>query len=142
MRKVWVVVGNRAEMNIYYAENVKKLVHIKTLHHNESQLHKKDLSSDKQGSHRGSFGTDTMEAKTPAKVKEANHFAHQVAQFLEDGVNHQQVERIYLIANPEFIGILRQTIKPHVAKIIEKEIHKDLMHSTPEQIRDYLPPVL
>lgn len=142
MRKVWVVVANRAEMKIYRAENVHTLIQIHYLTHIQSQLTSQELTSDKQGSHRGSFGSDTMEEKTPAKLKEANSFANQIAKVLEDAVNKKEVERIYLIANPQFMGILRQAINPQVAKLIEREIPKDVVHATADQIREYLPPVL
>ncbi|MCH9608768.1 MAG: hypothetical protein S4CHLAM45_06800 [Chlamydiales bacterium] len=142
MRKVWVVIANRSEVKILRAENVETLVEFHTLKHHEGKLPTQDLTSDKQGSHRGRFGTDTMEEKTSAKAKEAHLFARRIATFLEGGVNKNEVERFYLISTPEFIGVLRQVLKPSIAKLIEKEVHKDVMLAKPDQIRSYLPPVL
>ncbi len=142
MRKVWIVVANRAEAKIYRAENVSTLVEHTSLKHGEGSMHQRELSSDKQGSIRGKFGTDTMEEKTSPKSKEANHFAAQIALVLEKGLQAKEVERIYLIAKAPFIGVLHQVFKPAVAKCIEKEVHKDLLHASKEQLREYLPPVL
>lgn len=142
MHKIWVVVANRSEMKIYLAKNVNTLTEISTLKHLEGQQTDQNLVADKQGSHRGSFGTDTMEEKTSTKHKQATNFANQIAKKLEDGIKHEKVERIYLLASPEFMGILRQILKPNIRKFIEKEIDKDLTSANVEQIREHLPPVL
>ena len=142
MRKIWVVVANRSEMKIYLAESVNILKQIDSLSHSEGQQTTRQLVADKQGSHRGSFGTDTMEEKTPTKKKEALLFAHQIALKLEHGVQHEHVERLYIIASPKFMGELRQTLKPHIKKMIEKEVDKDMTDAKEEQIRECLPPIL
>ena len=142
MRKIWVAVANRSEMKLYLAENVDTLVEINTLTHYEGQKTTHELVSDKQGYHRGTQTGDTMDEKTPTKIKEATAFANQITKVLENGIKTERIERIYLIASPEFLGILRQHLSPQVKDCIEKEIDKDVVHSTSKQIRDYLPPVL
>lgn len=83
-----------------------------------------------------------MEEKTPPKVKEAVSFAHQIAHFLEENFHTGTYERIYLVVKPPFLGHLREALNPNVSKLIESEVHKDLTQMRPEQIREYLPPVL
>ncbi|MCH9626551.1 MAG: hypothetical protein S4CHLAM2_01730 [Chlamydiales bacterium] len=144
MRKVWIVVANGSHSTIYHAENVNKLTEIKQFQHAEAHLTRHDLTSDRPGRSTPcvGYGTDTMEEKTPPKVKEAVSFAHQIAHFLEEGYNAGNVERVYLVTKSPFLGHLREALHPNVTKIIESEVHKDLTHMRPEQIREYLPPVL
>lgn len=144
MRKVWIIVANASQTIIYKAENVHKLTEIKKLQHAESHLARRDLVSDKQGRGHQRIGSanDTLSDTTSPKEKEANIFAHEIAHFLEEGYKNGEYERLYLISKPPFLGYLRQSLSPHVSKLIESEIHKDLTLIKSEEIREYLPPVL
>lgn len=142
MRKVWIIVANQAEAKVYRAENVHRLVEHASLYHDNGNQATQDLVSDKQGDMRGAYGTDSREQKTTVKTKEANLFASQIANFLERGINEKDIERFYLIANPAFLGALRAALSSNTARLVEGEITKDLVQAKPEQIREYLPPVL
>jgi protein required for attachment to host cells len=144
MRKVWIVVANSSQLKIYRAENAQNLVEHVLLFNEQSHLAVHDLVSDKQGQENrmSCWGSDTNEPKTPVKLKEANFFADSIAHFLEKGYNAREVERIYIIAKAPFLGCLRNAITPHIAKLVHAEINKDLTHLSPQEIREYLPPVL
>ncbi|NGX54668.1 MAG: hypothetical protein KR126chlam2_00283 [Chlamydiae bacterium] len=140
MRKVWIIVANSSTAKVYHAENVNTLVEINTFIHSESQMLDRDLVSDKPGRAKDHF--HTMQEQTPQQVKERTVFADQIAKFLDKAILEKGIERIYLIANSPFLGFLRHSLKPNVTKLIESEIRKDLTHLRPEQVREYLPPVL
>ena len=144
MRKVWIVTANRSQARVFRAENTHKLVEIKTLYHQEGREHAQDLNSDRKGRTNSHFGhtVDTMQAKTPVETKEAVIFATEIANMLDEGYKAGSFERLYLIANPPFVSILRDCLKTPIAKLIQSEIHKDLTHSRSEEVREYLPPVL
>ncbi|MFZ0565943.1 MAG: host attachment protein [Chlamydiales bacterium] len=144
MRKVWIVVANSSKSIIYRAENVKTLVEHKVFEHKESHLADNQLTADKQGrqTHRVSYGTDTYQEQTPTKVKESSSFAEEISAFLEEGYNNRDMERIYLVAKPPFLGFLRSSLSSNVAGLIASEIHKDLTQLRAEEVREYLPPVL
>lgn len=144
MRKVWIVVANSCVAKIYRAENVETLVEHKSFEHQESHMPSRDLVSDHLGraTQKGFAGSDTMQERTPLKLKEANAFAHQIAAFLQESYNKGEFERLYLIAKAPFLGSLRESLPANLTKIIESEIHKDLSQQTAREIRDYLPPVL
>jgi len=144
MRKVWIITANRTIARVFRAENTHKLVEIKMLEHSEGNKHARDLYSDRQGrsNSRHGYGINTMEAKTPFEVKEAILFATEIAHMLDEGHKSGSFERLYLIANPPFVGILRDALSHAVAHLIQSEIHKDLTHCRTEEVREYLPPVL
>lgn len=143
MRKIWVVVANSSTAKIY-VNNAHKLVEKKSLEHIESHLRDQDLVSDAPGETTSlmSYGPHPMAQKTPPRVKERHLFGDQVVDFLEKGLKAGEFERLYLIANSAFLGYLRQILSEHVRKLIALEIPKDLTHLKPEEIREYLPPVL
>ena len=144
MRKVWIITANRTQARVFRAENTHKLVEIKTLEHQEGHKHARDLNADRQGRNnsRKGYGVDTMEAKTSAEAKDAVLFATEIAHMLQEGYKAGSFERLYLIANPPFVSILRDALETPIAKIIQNEVHKDLTRCRTEEVREYLPPVL
>ncbi|MCP5470152.1 MAG: host attachment protein [Chlamydiales bacterium] len=144
MRKVWIITANRCKAKVFRAENTHKLVEIKTVEHKEAHEHARDLNADRQGrnNNRLGYGVDTMEAKTSVEEKDAVQFAMELAHMLHEGYKAGFFERLYLIANPPFVSILRDALPKQVASLVEKEVHKDLTHSKGEEVREYLPPVL
>jgi len=142
MRKVWIIVANQSEATILQAENVQTLLPVTKLLHTEGHQYPHDLVSDKQGSYRGCYGSNSCEPRTPVKVKEAESFAQQIANYVEQAMQHQQLDRIYLVAKPPFVHDLRTSFSRAVSQLIADEIHKDIVHATPSEIRSYLPAVL
>lgn len=141
MRKVWIVVANNTEATIYKAEDVKKLVALKSFQHEEGRLPCHELVSDRPGratSH-GKYGSSSLEEKTSPKTTENHHFARTLAHFLEEGHNKGEYERLYLVVKPPFLGHLHACLPHTVSQKVESEVHKDVVHLRPEQIRDYLP---
>lgn len=143
MRKVWVVVANGSQAKIYTNDNSNKLTLKCCLEHPESHLKDSDLVSDAPGINAGAIaGSHAYETKIHAKVKEKLHFAEQIACYLEESLKNQEFERLYLVANPNFLGHLRECFPAHVSQTIFAEVDKDLTHCSQEEVRDYLPPVL
>lgn len=143
MKKVWVVVANSSLSKIYRNEG-NVLVEYKTMEHPESRLKRDELVSDKPGRmpQRAGYGMDTMNERTSPKVTEAKIFAREIAEILVARYNSGECDRIYLIMSPPFSAYVRENLSKAVDKIVETEIHKDLTHLRPEEIRAYLPPVL
>lgn len=146
MRKVWIVVANSTYSKIYHAENTQKIIELRSFEHREGHMKASQLVSDSQGRNTNTaiygYGSDSMEDKTSLKTKESMIFAHQIIAYIEEGIKKGECERLYLIASPVFLGHLREVLTPQLAKLVHTEINKDLTQLTPEQIREYLPPVL
>lgn len=143
MKKIWVVAADSGTAKIYQAKDTNTLVEIHVLEHVEAHMQEHELVSDKPGRTAGPFAyPHNYPKKTSQKLKERNHFAEEIARFLEQAYKDKKVEKLYLIAPPPFMGVLRHTLSTHLSEIIQMEINKDLKGFTAEQIREYLPPVL
>ncbi len=146
MKKVWIVVASSSQAKIYRADGGHTLVEHAILFHDESLLPAHELVSDRAGRGRESntqkFGSDTYDPKTSPKMKESQQFAEIISDILERGFNAKSFEKVYIVAKAPFLGFLRSAITPHVAKLVETEIHKDLTQLRPDQIREYLPHIL
>jgi protein required for attachment to host cells len=138
----WIIVANSSLSKIYETEGTKPLTLIETFEHPESHLSGRELMSDKEGRNTWGVVTHMVEEKMPPKLKEANVFAKQIIEFVERAHREGRCHFLYLIAAPAFLGILRHTLSDNLSKIVKGEIDRDLTHTSPSHIQDYLPPVL
>ncbi|OYY74434.1 MAG: hypothetical protein B7Y40_04670 [Gammaproteobacteria bacterium 28-57-27] len=138
--KTWVVVADAARARVFDVEGkTKVLVEIMDLSHPASLQHASDMASDAPGmsSVMGMPSKFGMEEIVSPKEEEAIRFAKQVAEALQHGL--ADYERLYLIAAPHFLGLLRKDLDQAVHAKIVKEIDKELTKHSLEDIRAHLP---
>ena len=81
-----------------------------------------------------------MTPRHSIKQEEADHFAKQVVETLNTGHKKQQFASLMLIADPTFLGLLRQHLPGGLQKCVNFELNKNLSHQyTAADIRGYLP---
>ncbi|MGM0439890.1 MAG: host attachment protein [Chlamydiota bacterium] len=141
MKECWLIVANSSKAKIYKVETVHSLKKIHTFLHPESRLYQADLVSDRikanfdhQGV--GSEHHDT-ESKEPPKKQEAIKFARQINSYLLDALQDDNIERLYISANAQFLGLLRNELNPNVAKLIYQDVDKDLTNANEKEIIDH-----
>lgn len=135
--KVWVVVANSTLARIFKAETIQHLKELETLIHPASRQHPRDLVSDKPGRTFESIQNGTrhaMEPKTNPQQIEFEEFAKFLSKHLDAACNDGLCTKIYLAANPLFLGLLRQHLKPKTIQIIADQVDKDFTHMTPDEI--------
>ena len=139
-KTTWVLVANSSIARLFHLETLQKLNEINQFEHPESRLKNMDLVSDKPGRDFESFNNTrhAMEQKTMPKKLEAFQFAKHLAEYLEQASERGKYDELMLIAGPTFLGVLRETISPNLAKLIKKEIDKDLTQLTPKEILSHL----
>jgi protein required for attachment to host cells len=97
--------------------------------------------SDKPGVVRQSAGrvhAAAMAPSTPAKKKEAEKFAREVARAREKGADENAFDRLILVSPPAFLGILRGDLAERVTRRIEKVIEKDYLHVEPRELKEHV----
>jgi len=141
MNSAWVVVADTSRARIFSAEKpASSLIEIQTLCHPEGRLHKGDLVTDRPGRDR-SAGTRSHDVghRTDAKEEEISRFASQVSDTLESGRIKGEYKKLYVIAAPSFLGMLRKQRKNALQQMIAEEIPKNLAARDINEIRDSLP---
>lgn len=141
MSSAWVVVADTSRARIFSADKpASSLVEIQTLAHPEGRLHKGDLVSDRPGRDR-SAGTRSHDVghDMDAKTEEAARFASQVCETLESGRLKGEYKKLYVIAAPSFLGVLRKQRKSALQQLIAAEIPKNLAAHDINAIRESLP---
>ncbi|MBN4067352.1 host attachment protein [Simkania negevensis] len=144
VKETWVIVANSSQARILKADKGNTLVDIKTLEHPESRLHER-MQGDGwlvAGENPAVEQTEPAELTVPSKKQEALHFAKEISDYLNQACHNGHIHRLYLVASPHFLGLLRQNINEATKRFVGKEIPKDATALTNEKIRDYLPPVM
>ncbi|MDA0712839.1 MAG: host attachment protein [bacterium] len=138
---VWVVAANGAKARIFTNEDGNKLKEIETFEHPASRLHDQDLVSDKPGQEFGSFShrRSAIEPSIDPHKNELIHFAQELSKHIEHALNTNVFKKLYLIASPIFLGILRKSLHEQVQKAVVLSIDKDLVGKSAAEIREYLP---
>jgi protein required for attachment to host cells len=163
MEKNWIVVANNAKARIftlapraprfkdpeelqYVTQELppSRLVEVEALHHPEARLKSQSIDADRPGRSFESAGKKrhAMTREVDPKKQEAIAFARRVADRLESARREGQVERLILVAAPEFLGLLRADLSAELRRMIERELNLDVVQNTPEEIREHLPEAL
>jgi protein required for attachment to host cells len=140
----WVLVADNGRARIFVADKaLSPLQEIRTLTSPEARLHEGDLVTDKGGRDRhpgtGGHGIDTGETR---KDELAERFAAQVCAELESARNAGSFSKLYVVAAPAFLGMLRHHQSNALRQAIAGEVNKNLSTQDPDAIRKSLPEYL
>jgi len=141
----WVVAADSSRARILSAESRNgALVEVEALVRPESRLHGQDLLSDSPGRafDSGGQGRHAMGTRNDVKQQEAIRFAKQVSERLTSAHSHGRFEKLYIVAAPAFLGLLRESLHAPVQQLIAGEVSKNLASHGIEEIRQHLPDFL
>ncbi len=141
MSKTWVVVADNARARFFeVGRSRNELLEIDDMVNPDARLHERDLVADDKGRSYDSFGKGrhAVENKSSAKQQQAVEFAKGVNDRLLAGLGEHKFERLYLMAPPEFLGILRNKLDPKIEKLVAAEINKGLTQHPVSDIAKHL----
>jgi protein required for attachment to host cells len=142
MTKTWIVVADNAHARLFTRTgNRGPLTEQKDLLHPESQLHDRDLASDRQGrgfEHSKGGSRHAMDPKTTPHDHAAEVFAKEIVALLETARTNGSMDSLALIAAPHFLGLLRQGLSEQTRRLVVKEVHKDLVRHSVKEIAEHL----
>jgi len=138
MGRTWVVVGDGSRARLFRVGPRRDWELIRELEHPQTRAKAKDIVTDRQGRVKQSASPmrSAMQLTKPLHAIEAEHFAHSVARVLESGLADNAYERVALVAPPHFLGLLRATIAPTVAKRVELTLDKDFTALKPDELAE------
>ncbi len=144
MKLAWVVVADNTRARIFSADTASSpLSEIDSFTHTEGRLHDREITSDLPGKIKSdNGGGHAFEQPTDPKKHEADNFAHDVAQYLESARNGHKFETLLIVAEPSFLGLLRNHLSEHIKKQISFELDKNIATLGSDEIRKHLPQYL
>ncbi len=148
--RVRIVVADQAEARFYDTEPPDAALHpAGRLSEAQARLHDRDLVSDRPGrvfDHAPGPGRRGAVAHHATGGERRPHrhvellFARRIAEALALARSQGRIDRIVLMAEPGFLGLLRQVLPPGLGSSIAAEVPKDLVHQSEEVVRAHLPP--
>jgi protein required for attachment to host cells len=82
------------------------------------------------------------EPRSEAPVEHGNElFSKTLARYLEKARGQHRYDKLYLIAPPEFLGLMRENLSKEVRKLTAEEINKDLSWFEARDIERYVKPL-
>jgi len=143
MDTIWVLVADKSSAKLYTGRSrVGELTLEKCWEHAASRSHEQELTSDLPGRAFDSTGANrhAMEQPVDPKDHEAIIFAQELSSEMEKGRVENLFSRLYLMAAPQFLGMLRKQLSTEVQKMVAGEVDKNLTQESEERIRTFLMP--
>jgi protein required for attachment to host cells len=112
-----------------------------TLLNPDGRSHERDLVSDRGGqrNNRPTQGAASALGGHSAKAHRAEHFAAFVCRRVAGAMTRHSARRLYVIAEPQFLGLLRMQMDRPVCKRLAGEVPKSLVGRPHVEIRGNLP---
>ncbi|WP_323845430.1 host attachment protein [Microbulbifer magnicolonia] len=142
MALAWVLVANQSQARLFEAaKRASKLHEFETLIHPESRMKGLDLESDAPGRafDSGGLGRHAMGNASELHRRNGQVFAREIAHALERGRKEGRFEKLYIVAEPQMVGSLRDSLKAPTRATIAGEMRKNLVNCDAEEIRAQLP---
>jgi len=142
MPNFYVVVADSAIAKLFsVAGKTGELVLVENLVSPDARVHNRELLSDKPGrvfDIKGEGRHSTDSDRSP-KQQISIRFASEVADRIERDFREKRFDQLYLIAEPQFLGLLKKSIAHEIENVISESIPKNLTRHDLESIREVLP---
>jgi protein required for attachment to host cells len=137
----WILVADNSRARIFIADKAAgPISELRTLTYPEARLHEGDLVSDKGGRDRSpGIASHGFNGEDSHKHENAERFAAQVCSELESARTAGELRKLYVVAAPGFLGMLRRHQSAPLRQLIAGEIDKNLSTQDPAVIRRCLP---
>lgn len=147
--RVRIVVADRGEARFYDAQHANAhLQLVGELTDPKAHQRDRDFKSDRPGrvfdhasgpGRRGAVGHHATGGERSPLRHEAEVFAHRIVEALEQARQSGTFERLVLMAEPRFLGELRDVMPKALANSVVLSVNKDLVHQDDQAIIKHLP---
>lgn len=140
MSNQWIVVSDAARARLFSRDAEHKLTLVDTLKHSESEAHEGDLRTGGKGEIHDSGGSGQHQAdpQTTTSEKHADIFAKQVTERLKSGLNDDAFKELVIVADPSFLGRLRDHMDNPLRDTVRKTLDKNWAQHDTQQIEKQL----
>ncbi len=140
MTTTWILAAHRGGATIYAHTAPGALTLVREFPHPEGRLKNHELGDDRPGRsyesggvQRSSVGSDHEPVRDIAES-----FARMLAATLNTARNEHTYDKLVLMAEPRFLGTLREALDPHTAATVVGTVGKDFPRVTEAEVREHL----
>ena len=142
MATTWILSADASRARVLQVTGRDRLAEIESFDNPAGRMHGRDLIEDSHarfhGHAGGGPGSDREE--TSAAGIEAAKFCKRIGRFLDHARIEHRYDRLFLIAPPRFLGMVRKELGKEVEKLVGEEIDKDLSWLDARQVERYVRP--
>ena len=137
---IWILVADSNRARLLQSDSpAGSLRESEDFVHPEARSHEQQITSDLPGSQRGASGHHHVDPATGIKEREAIDFSKFIGTKLDVLRNKNSLDRLWIVAEPHFLGHLRKELKTETLKLVAGEIDKNLVQHSTDDIRAHLP---
>ena len=141
---IWVLAADNSRARFFTTEKSRSpLRETRDLVDPQARLHEGDLVTDRNGRDRNpSAQYHGMGSDRSSRDDGADRFAQHICDVLDNARNQGAFNKLYIVAAPAFLGLLRKHQSPSLRQLIAGEVSKNLSAQPAETIRGHLPDFL
>jgi protein required for attachment to host cells len=136
MPTTWIVAADASRARILQVADQERLLEIENLVNPEGRLQDRELTTDANPRLHGPGGMSAREE--PSAVEHSVElFSKRIGNYLEKARTDRRYDRLYLVAPPKFLGLLRKELGKEVEKLVSEDLSKDLSWFNAREIERY-----
>lgn len=141
----WIVAADSSRARLFeITEPDRRLRTVEEFDHPKGRANNRELVSDADGrfpaKHVGPGGDSSGQRVAPVEHR-TELFSKTLARYLDKARSRHRYDKLYLIAPPEFLGLMRENLTKEVRKAVAEEINKDLSWFDARDIERYVKPL-
>lgn len=137
----WILVADGTQAAVYGNDGPGRGIYRATKQDFTIDLPSKvgDIVSDQEGraANPGGVGHHAMGPRTDPRRHLETEFLRSVASILEDAAQAKKYDRLILVAAPRALGDLRTNLASHATALVTKELDKDLVHLSEQDLEKH-----
>jgi protein required for attachment to host cells len=141
MQTTWIVAADSGRARIFEAEGTGKNFHELQDFVNEAGRERhQDLRTDAKGRFYGKGERDQAHTADPdidAPRHETELFAKMVCEYLDKGRVEHKYDDLFLVADPQFLGMTRDMLSKEAQRLIKREVPKDISWFDEREIAEF-----
>jgi protein required for attachment to host cells len=144
MATAWILVANASEAKVYSNKGIGKgLEIVAKLDNPDSRKKAAELVTDRPGHMQGSGnGHGSRQPATDPKQHAHDIFARELAQQLDQGRTSNSFQRLIVVAEPGFRGLLNSAMNSQVSGMVSDSIDKDYTKLSDKELAGHLEKVI
>lgn len=142
MQTTWILTADSSRARIFEMHGAQDHLHeIEDFANAAGHATIGDLRTDARGRFYGKGEREqahTAEPEVDPIMHETELFSKQVSEFLDKACSEHRYDKLYVIAFPKFLGLMRQNMSKQVQRLVEEEVPKDVSKFDIREIEDYV----
>ena len=126
MPTTWILTGDAARARILQVTGRNQLEEIERFDNPAGRMHDRDLETDAHSRFRGTAGPGNDREEMGSAAIEAGKFSKELGRYLDQARVSHRYDRLYLVAPPRFLGMMRKELGKEVEKLVRDDLDDGL----------------